>query len=825
MKKILFFMITLFMSLSVVHSVIEDDFVRANDTTLGTATNGNIWDEVEVGTGEFEIISNSLFYDLNSAPAGNSNNWAFLNNTNSNNIRIDYINYTVSTALTMSNRQQYLIGGSSNLNESNQATESSYYIITEQSGVGGMAYFSGGSWNSLNYTVSNGETINVSLRNINYTSDTFDFYVNDILRKSGAAFRNNADTFKQGILYVEIGTINSGDISIGCIVTDSSVCFSEETQITFNNPTQGQFLNDTNFILNVSFSETTNSTYILNGGSETTLGTNENESTVNLTGVEGLNNITVFTNTSGDLNNKSINFTIDTTNPIINDSIPAEISDYNFDGSWFSCSDTNLASCNISIDGFNEAAGNNFTLTHNGNLSYNITAIDLAGNAVSESGTLFVNPRIFFSFEDSGTPITDFTFGGRNDVSGYVNYTIYNDSLVLGNNTLLFEKLGFISQNFSFEFTNTTATNFTFNVSPAIITVNIFDRDTETLITDNVSIQLIGPVGNTTSTTNGTATLQAVNGIAGDYQIIASTANYETESVYFTYTNQENVTLNVFMLATNQTDLGIINVLVKDTLSFFVESAIVNLLEWKPAQSAYVSVAQCQTAANGQCSLNIELNNKLYKFQATKDTSTKTTNGQIITVTDSTITITLEDITLTAAPDLENVVTSFNETVVGNVSTTRLQWADTDGVVSQACITTYRDTGFTQQILSQNCTSSSSGILFATNNINNTFAIKIVGTVDYAGTSYIVGTFRHLSTGDISFALEDYGIDIFIPTLFLLIALGVGLFFGNIYISLFLAIILEWIAAISIVPGIISTSIAVVITVIALLAFWGLRKK
>ncbi len=465
-----------------------------------------------------------------------------------------------------------------------------------------------------------------------------------------------------------------------------------------------------------------------------------------------------------------------------------------------------------------------YTFTSTGNKTYLIEAGN-STDTINTSGYIYVNPDITFSLQlSNGTAITDFTFGGKTDVAGTVTFETLGDGLVIGSNNLSFEKDGFIAQNFTVSITGTELQSFTFNVTPSQIVINIFDKVTGSVLTQNISLQLIGPLGATGSTTTGSLTFDTIDGIPGDYQIIATNVDYETETVYFTYTAQENATQNIYMINSSNPDLGIVTIQVKDSLSFLVESATVSLLEWKPSLSSYITVGQCQTLTSGTCNLNIELNNKLYKFSATKFSTTKTTNSQIIATTDQTIILTLEDVVLTETQDLENVLSNMTETIVGNVSTTRLQWADTNGVVSRACITTYKNTGFNQVLLGQNCTSSSSGILFVTNQINNSFAILIKGSIDYSGTTYPIGQFFHDSVDSISASLENFGLDIFIPTIFLMLAVAAGIFWGNIYISLSLAIILEWFATI-LAPSVISTSIAIIVTVICGLIFWGVSRK
>mgnify|MGYP000380315611 CR=1 FL=1 len=160
-----------------------------------------------------------------------------------------------------------------------------------------------------------------------------------------------------------------------------------------------------------------------------------------------------------------INTDLSTTSPTITNNIPSEIFNYSFLGSWFSCSDINLLFCNVSIDGFNKASGANFTLTHNGNLSYTITAIDLAGNQVTDDGYLYVNPKQYFRFSDifSSSYLSNYTFGGYSSIGNYVSFNALD--VGLGTFTYQFNKFGYNRENFTFNINSTSNYNITYNVS------------------------------------------------------------------------------------------------------------------------------------------------------------------------------------------------------------------------------------------------------------------------------------------------------------------------------------------------------------------------
>lgn len=607
--------------------------------------------------------------------------------------------------------------------------------------------------------------------------------------------------------------------------------------ITFNNIglTEGQFFNNENIsiVINLTTSNTNNNTNVsrsLDGGAFSSCFTLSLNGNCVLTGLsEGAHNITFYAfNNETNTTSATYNFTIDTTFPQLTVNLPTEYNFYtgfNF-SQYINFSDTNLDTCIVSIsnEGTTLCTEQNFNFTYNGNHTINVSVNDTAGNINSSlNNIMLINPTISFRFNDSGTLVDTFTFGSKSTTGIEVNYSVYGDSLVLGNNTFQFSKAGYITQSFTFIINTTTAITQVFNIFPAFINVNIYDATTLALITDLVSLTLVGPVGDNLTTTTGTANFNFINKTAGNYQIIASSENYTTESVYFTATTQENITIDIYMIG-NITNAGIINIQVKDTLSNLVEGAIVSALEWRTSSSSYVSVAECQTNANGLCQLNIQLNNRLYKFQAVKNSVTKTTNSQIITTSGTTLTITLEDVTLTQVPTLDNLLYNFTETLLGNISVTRLEWTDSLGTVGTACIKVYRNDGFSQTLLKSNCTNSASGILFSSNAVNNTYAIQIIGSITYDGVTYVLGVFNHQSIINLTDTLEQYNLDMYIPIIFLFIAIASGLFFGNVYISLALAIVLEWIAFL-IVPGIITGSVAVVITIISILTLWGINKR
>ena len=558
-------------------------------------------------------------------------------------------------------------------------------------------------------------------------------------------------------------------------------------------------------------------------GSTTQYATNNLNGSFSLNLTDGNYQITFCAeNNETDICSDDFDFTVDKINPTITNNIPSEINSYDFGGSLFSCGDTNLLSCNISIDGFNKANNINFTLLTNGNLTYNITATDLSGNSLIESGLVLINPIQLFNFElSNGTNISNFTLGGL-DFVNQANITTYNSIIFLGNNTLLFEKLGFSSTNVTFNLNITSIINLTTNITQSQINVRIFNRETNTILTGLTSITLQATIGFTGSTTTGLLNISNINFLSEQYQVLASREGYTTESVFFNYNNQETINVNIFMLNKTSANYGDIKLIVKNSLSQFVESAVCSALEWRPSESAFVTVAQGLSNVNGEILLNIQLNTKIYKFSCTKDTFTTITNAQIIQLDDSSLTIILDDLLLEPVSLFPNLVTSLTNTTL-NTSHQLITYnfADSDGLTTQACINVYLVNGNRQTFQTQTCVSTSTGTILLAVNTNQTSNVLIQGGLTTSEiNNFITNSLTFQGVGNIAQQFKIIGLDVLIPTILLLLGLGLGILLKKIEIAVIFMLIAGWVS-VGFVPTIMKSSIAMFISVIVALMLWG----
>jgi len=654
-------------------------------------------------------------------------------------------------------------------------------------------------------------------------SDSYLAITNGVARKTSTGLSDGAPLTTTGYNVVSITTSASITPITKYLTIDNITLINN----TYSNET------NLNLELNISVTDTNtniNTTLFLSNGSSYDIGTNTENVSYNLTGIsEGVYNIWTYSeNNETNVTSQNYTYNFDLIKPTINNSIPLISNTYLFNGSLFSCNDTNLASCNISINGFNKANGTDFNLTNNGNLSYTITAIDLAGNNIEESGVIFIDPLQYFDFTYSnGTSITSFDLGGQSYGTSAAIST-YDDIISLGSNTLLFEKVGFASTNITFTLTNSSALSITTNITESSINLRIYDEDTGSILTGLTTITLVSSIGFNSSTTTGYLNITDINFLSGDYQIIASHSDYTTETIYFTYDNQVTLNKDIYLLNSTSSNIGTAIIEVTANTGQFINGALCRAKVWTPAQNAYISVAEAQTNTNGQAQLNINLNTDLYVFECSKSGATVSSGSQILQTTETIIPLELT-VGVTAPADVFGTVsyTYTNSTINATHQLLTFVFSDTNNLVAEACIDTYQQIGTKSTSLGLgNCSSTSSGTLYKIVDINNSYTLLTTASLTIDSVKTTVDSINFKGTGDISYSLKAYHLDILVPLLFIIIGMVIGLALKpqNIYISIICSMFMVWFA-VAIVPTVISSSIAMFTTFIGILMLYGGQRK
>jgi hypothetical protein len=595
------------------------------------------------------------------------------------------------------------------------------------------------------------------------------------------------------------------------------------------------FYSSTNITLNLTTNpiQNTNMTYLLDNMSAipTSICNNCNTSTLELTNLsEGAHSILFVSENSDGQTNSSYNFTIDITPPEINVFNTSERNSYTVN--WtnvFNYSDTNLDSCEVRVENTTSDCNTTYTFEENGNQSIEIYVNDSAGNENIESYTQLVNPYQYFNFQTpTGSTIYNFTFNGEffEEQAKLKIFDLVDESELPKNVSLLFEKESYESTNITVEFNSTSDYNETNTINLAKIVVNIYDRETGDHITDReVTLTLIDSVGDSATTSTGKYNFTKENFPVSEYHIIAKAEGYETEVSYFDFNNQEVVSVNIYMLNSTSPDAGSITLVAKDEFSQFIQGATCQAKEWVSSESAHVVRTEGKTNINGEVILPIEIGTKEYVFtcEITDDgvTYSDSTEPEIVKVDLDSRTLILRKTTAETFEDLEGLSFSINETVVGNLSTITVDYTDTNNQISQVCITYYDVSSSNWVKKGEECSTSSSAIISDSFLINNTFKLKAVVTATTnTGITYTLEEFNYPSIIDLETFLENYGLQYFLPTVLILIGLGLGLVAKNIYIGVSLMSIMGWISFM-IVPGTISGGIATIVTVFAVIMFWG----
>ena len=608
------------------------------------------------------------------------------------------------------------------------------------------------------------------------------------------------------------------------------ITINNETIInnSFFNTTELDFTTD---VLNKSTNGNVNQTYYLYQNNSlinsSQFATNNLNGSFNLNLADNEYNIYFYAqNNITNVTSNNFTFTIDTTPPTINNSIPNEINTYDIDNlsSLFNCENSNTCIINFTTTSqvFNQTQ-TNITLNQNGNISYTITAEDLAGNTATDNGTLFVNPEFYLSFKDTNNnSINNYNLGGI-DYSNFTTGKYYNNGFVIGNNTLEFEALGYAITNISFVLNSTPpALNETFTIQKSKIVLKVYDVTTGNLITSNIDYTLI-PTNSSGSFTGGKINISNIAFDSTNYQIILENADYETESLFFTYTNKEVLNLNAYMIATNTTNLGLLNVKVEDSIDV-ISGQLVNLLVWSSSQSSFITVGQSTTNSNGDAFFNVELGNKVYKVTSTRNGETVTSPEQIIDLSGTIIYVffgdSLEEYPTETYKDITYSLTntSFNSTH----DLITFSFSDANNLVTQACLEVNRLKGSKSTTISENCVSSASGEIQIYTSINNTFTKEVLAR------AYIGDTTRKLDNiiYESSLTLEGGlgNLSQWVVLIMILAVIALGVYLENIAFLGVGVIVISWVTY-SIFSSTLSYTIPLLITIIMVLVLYGTFKK
>jgi hypothetical protein len=615
---------------------------------------------------------------------------------------------------------------------------------------------------------------------------------------------------------------------------------SSNSAIQFQNIslTNNSYINITNLNITIQLNTTntnnnTNISYSLDNSSYIQFVTNSLNGTLELTGLtEGQHNISFYAyNNETNITSDLLYFTIDVTNPSLEVNNFTEVNSYEVNFSnLINYSDNNLDSCIITLDNSSQYNCNEtINFTTNGNHTYNVSVNDLSKNKnESFNNIIFVNPFQYFNFKlSNGSIVKNYTLGNKlwNETA---KFKTYNDILSFGNNNLIFEKLGYKTANITFNINKTSKINKTYEVSLAKLIITIYDKKTNQIIKGtNFTLNFIGDYGFIDSTNTGQINISKIIFDNQDYQLIISGNGYKTESKFFKFSNKEDLKLDIYLI--NETIVGVVYVKVVDTFGEIKKNILVQSLQWDSTKSSYILVGESKTDDNGFATLNVVLNDKLYKFRAIDNNYFVDSTSQIISTVDDgkaivlTLTQNTKKTNLFLNDLIYNATEEYNATT--NISKITFQWQNKNGNDISACVYIYQFyISGNQNLIFSNCSvNSASGSMIQSFYINSSKNIKISTGILKENSFVNLKSFIHYSNKELSSMIKDLGISyIILPLLFIvsiLIGIKLNVTFGSI------GVILSSGIGLYLVPDFINKSIVAFIMFIAIAMIVGGNKR
>lgn len=290
-----------------------------------------------------------------------------------------------------------------------------------------------------------------------------------------------------------------------------------------------------------------------------------------------------------------------------------------------------------------------------------------------------------------GTKVNNFTANGTSTTSGKVYLRIFNTSTLVN-----------ITDAIADSGTNLSNNNATITASPyleyytfVMLTANtfnfsIYDELTETLITENMTIELItGASAGTYSTTNGTLLLELLT--PSDYTIRyyeTNAGNYTERDYIQTLVDRERYDISLYSLDVDEATDMIVTI--KDTGGDAVESAVVKLLRYYTSCNCYQIVEMSQSSASGESYFIVDAYDGHYKFAVEYQGVTRFLSSSpenfipSNNLVERTITINLGSAYFESYRELGDIA----RTLVYNNETKGLSftWNDPSGIVTKGCL-------------------------------------------------------------------------------------------------------------------------------------------
>ena len=444
-----------------------------------------------------------------------------------------------------------------------------------------------------------------------------------------------------------------------------------------------------------------------------------------------------------------------------------------------------------------------------------------------ESDTL---DGIFNATINISTPDGRF-FQKKTGLDGSINFSsIYNNDFVQGTYIVTLDATkGYITP-ITFNITlndSNVPYNESFLIGKVGININVYNRETGTLLTGvPVNILMLGYFNVTTIT--GKYVFANLSITLGDHILQALADGYGTEQQVFTFTNQENITIDFYLLNLTGAHTGNLFAEVIDEFYRVVQGARVTLYEYNTGSKSFVQVSECDSNVNGECHFYIELNVKTYYLKARKRSNnieyTDETNPEIIATDNDVRRLFLRLSNPFVVPTTDYINIDSSEYFHDNISEINVSFDTIDNSVITVCLEYFTISGSTKTSVYKSCTTSASGFIqrIAALNRSNSYLAQVYYLDN--GAMFIYREYNYPSESSLSelFTRNNYAKP-FILLLWLAL-FAVSFMLKNVTFLSFGIAVLSWVEF-ALFPTILMITGSVAKTIIALMLYNISRRK
>jgi hypothetical protein len=275
----------------------------------------------------------------------------------------------------------------------------------------------------------------------------------------------------------------------------------------------------------------------------------------------------------------------------------------------------------------------------------------------------------------------------------------------------------------SFDEYGSYTTNITFNLTRGAkrLTTNFYNESDGSTVGGNINLDFISSTFSKSAVvTSGTATI-ILQPETYDVRYSASTFNERTSRL--TFTNNSDETVNLYMIKSSTASN--ITITVVDEIVNPLEGYVVKALKYDITTNTYILQQAAVTDVNGKVVMSLTLNDEYYKFMIEKDGELLTTTNAAYLISE-TLTIPVTTRSSIGEEYQEYEAINFDLSYVSTTNSFRLEYSDSRGLLSQACLRVYKYTNTTQTLFNSSCayTPSSIILLGVTNNSGEVYLAK-----------------------------------------------------------------------------------------------------